>query len=67
MGVVASGIIFQPLIGKLMMIYNTQTGISQTLVFQKALILVPASFIICVLITVFLIKETNCKHQVKTK
>ena len=66
MGVVASGIIFQPLIGKLMMIYNTQTGISQTLVFQKALILVPASFLICVLITVFFIKETNCEHQVKT-
>lgn len=64
MGVVASGIIFQPLIGKLMMIFNTETGISQTLVFQKALILVPASFIMCVLITVFLIKETRCEHQV---
>ena len=71
MGVVASGIIFQPLIGKLMMVFNQHHNISnnishhinQTLVFQKALIIVPASFLMCVLITVFLIKETRCEHQ----
>lgn len=62
-GVVASGIIFQPLIGKLMMIFEKHAGITQTQVFQKALILVPASFLICILITIFLIRETKCKEQ----
>jgi MFS family permease len=62
-GVVASGIIFQPLIGKLMMIFEKHAGISQTQVFQKALAIVPISFFICVLITIFLIKETRCKEQ----
>jgi MFS family permease len=62
-GVVASGIIFQPLIGKLMMIFEKHVGITQTQVFQKALVIVPVSFFICVLITVFFIKETRCKEQ----
>lgn len=61
MGVVASGIIFQPLIGKLMMVFVDKSGATTLSSFQHALIIVPSSFFICACIAIFLIKETRCE------
>ena len=71
MGVVASGIIFQPLIGKLMMLFEnkslaqSQISVDSIAVYHKSLAIVPLCFLICVIIALFFIKETKCQPSYK--
>lgn len=63
MAVVASGLIMQPLIGKLIQMHNTSTvtGVYSLGAFHASLWILPACNILCVFIAVFFIRETYAK------
>jgi MFS family permease len=65
--VVAGGAICQPFVGHLMNLFwngSIQNGIHfyDVSTFQKALFIVPASFLLCALVGRIWIKETYCRH-----
>jgi MFS family permease len=72
MAVVASGAIFQPLIGWLL-VYCSKTathmaahGSAYTLItYQKAFIILPACYLVAALVSHFLLRETYCRSQAK--
>jgi MFS family permease len=69
MAVVAGGALFQPLIG-ILLYYNwsgTMRGESPfygLAEYQKALIVLPLCYILALLVSQFLLRETHCKQQV---
>lgn len=70
MAVVCGGIIFQPLVGRILDMVNTPSHglkvIYSTQAYDTALAVLPACYIVCIIASIFLIKETNCKHQFRT-
>jgi MFS family permease len=62
MAMVASGMIMQPLIGKLLVLAVDQTNsvLPSVTSFQNALVILPVMFILCALLSFFCIKETYC-------
>jgi hypothetical protein len=62
MAMVASGVVMQPLIGKLLSMGIDHTGdiLPSTLEFQYALMILPIVFFLCAILSAFFIRETHC-------
>lgn len=59
MAVVASGILVQPLVGGLIDLFNqSHSQVISVLIFQKALLILPIAFFICLILSILYIKES---------